>query len=46
VQALVVVSRLEKLAPGDVVELGDQLDQVDATVLGHIILGHGKAKSA
>ena len=39
VQALVVVSRLEKLSPPDVVELRDQLDQADTAVLGHVVLG-------
>ena len=39
VQALIVVSRLDKLSPGEVVELRDQLDQVDTTVLGHVVLG-------
>jgi Mrp family chromosome partitioning ATPase len=42
VDALVVVSRLERMSPGDLVELGDQLDQVDTTVLGHIVLGSKK----
>jgi Mrp family chromosome partitioning ATPase len=38
VHALVVVSRLEKMSPPDVVELRDQLDQADTAVLGHIVL--------
>jgi capsular polysaccharide biosynthesis protein/MinD-like ATPase involved in chromosome partitioning or flagellar assembly len=42
VDALVVVSRMERMSPGDLVELGDQLDQVDTTVLGHVVLGSKK----
>ena len=41
VDALLVVSRLEKMAPNDLVELRDQLEQVDTTVLGHVVLGGG-----
>ncbi|HKD32750.1 MAG TPA: Wzz/FepE/Etk N-terminal domain-containing protein [Gaiellaceae bacterium] len=42
VDALIVVSRLEKTSPNDLVELRDQLEQVDTTVLGHVVLGRGK----
>jgi Mrp family chromosome partitioning ATPase len=42
VDAMVVVSRLEKLSPGDLAELRDQLEQVDTSVLGHIVLTPGK----
>jgi tyrosine-protein kinase len=42
VDALLVVSRLEKMSPNDLVELRDQLEQVDTTVLGHVVLGRGK----
>jgi Mrp family chromosome partitioning ATPase len=41
VDAALVVSRLERMAPGDLVDLGEQLEQVDATVLGHVVLGTG-----
>jgi tyrosine-protein kinase len=37
--ALLVVSRLEKMSPTDLVKLRDQLEQVDTTVLGHVVLG-------
>ena len=42
VDALLVVSQLEKMSPNDLVELRDQLEQVDTTVLGHVVLGRGK----
>ena len=42
VDALVMVSRLEKMSPGDLAELRDQLEQVDTNVLGHIVLNPGK----
>lgn len=38
VDALLVVSRLEKMSPADLVELRDQLELVDTTVLGHVVL--------
>ena len=40
--ALLVVSRLEKMAPNELVELREQLEQVDTTVLGHVVLGSAK----
>jgi len=40
--AMLVVSRLEKMAPNELVELRDQLEQVDTTVLGHVLLGSGE----
>jgi phage FluMu protein gp41 len=45
VDALLVVSRLEKLSPHDLVELRDQLEQVDTTVLGHVVLGKGRKQA-
>ena len=39
---MLVVSRLEKMAPNELVELRDQLEQVDTTVLGHVLLGSGE----
>lgn len=42
VDAVMVVSRLEKLPPNDLLELGDQLAQVDSTVLGQVVLGRVK----
>jgi succinoglycan biosynthesis transport protein ExoP len=39
VDAALLVSRPERLSPGDVVELREQLEQVDATVLGHVVIG-------
>jgi Mrp family chromosome partitioning ATPase len=42
VDAVMVVSRLEKLPPNDLLELRDQLAQVDSTVLGQVVLGRGK----
>jgi capsular polysaccharide biosynthesis protein len=42
VDALLVVSRLEKMAPNELVDLRDHLEQVDATVLGHVVLGRGR----
>ena len=41
--ALLVVSRLEKSSPNELVELRNQLEQVDTTVLGHVVLGSGGA---
>jgi len=38
VDALLVVSRLEKLSPADLVELRDQLELVNTNVLGHVVL--------
>ena len=40
--ALLVVSRLEKMSPSELVELRDNLEQVDTTVLGHVVLGRGR----
>jgi Mrp family chromosome partitioning ATPase len=40
--ALLVVSRLEKMAPNELVELREQLEQVNTTVLGHVVLGSAK----
>jgi Mrp family chromosome partitioning ATPase len=40
--ALLVVSRLEKMSPNELVELREQLEQVDTTVLGHVTLGSAK----
>ncbi len=40
--ALLVVSQLEKMSPNELVELREQLDQVDTTVLGHVVLGSAK----
>jgi tyrosine-protein kinase len=45
VDAVMVVSRLEKLPPNDLLELRDQLEQVDSTVLGQVVLARGKAPS-
>jgi capsular polysaccharide biosynthesis protein len=42
VDAVMVVSRLEKLPPNDLLELRDQLAQTDSTVLGQVVLGRGK----
>jgi Mrp family chromosome partitioning ATPase len=42
--AVLVVSRPERLAPGDAVELREQLDRVDTPVLGHVVFG-GKSRS-
>jgi Mrp family chromosome partitioning ATPase len=42
VDGALVVSRLGRMSPGDVVELRDQLDALDTTVLGHVLL-NGKA---
>ena len=42
VDAVMVVSRLEKLPPNDLLELRDELAQVDSTVLGQVVLGRGK----
>ena len=39
VDAMLVVSRLERTSPNDLVELREQLEQVDTTVLGHVVLG-------
>jgi Mrp family chromosome partitioning ATPase len=39
VDAVVVVSRLEKLPPNDLLELRDQLAQVNSSVLGQVVLG-------
>jgi capsular polysaccharide biosynthesis protein len=39
--ALLVVSRLEKMSPNELVELREQLEQVDTNVLGHVVLGSG-----
>jgi tyrosine-protein kinase Etk/Wzc len=41
VDAVMVVSRLEKLPPNDLLELRDQLAQVDSIVLGQVVLGRG-----
>ena len=41
VDALLVVSRLEKMSPNDLLELRDQLEQVETVVLGHVVLGRG-----
>ena len=40
--ALLVVSRLEKMAPNELVELREQLEQVNTIVLGHVVLGSTK----
>jgi len=40
--ALLVVSRLEKMAPNELVELREQLEQVNTIVLGHVVLGSAK----
>jgi Mrp family chromosome partitioning ATPase len=45
VDALLVVSCLEKMSPNDLVELRDQLEQVDTTVLGHVVLGRGRRRA-
>jgi tyrosine-protein kinase len=45
VDALLVVSRLEKMSPNDLVELRDQLEEVDTTVLGHVVLGRGRRRA-
>lgn len=45
VDALVLVSRLEKLSPNDLVELRDQLEQVETAVLGHVVLSRGGSSS-
>jgi Mrp family chromosome partitioning ATPase len=45
VDALLVVSRLEKMSPIDAVKLRDQLEQVDTTVLGHVVLGKGRRQA-
>jgi len=45
VDALLVVSRLDKLSPNDLLELRDQLEQVDTTVLGHIVLGRRRRQA-
>jgi Mrp family chromosome partitioning ATPase len=39
VDAVVMVSRLEKLPPNDLLELRDQLAQVSSTVLGQVVVG-------
>jgi succinoglycan biosynthesis transport protein ExoP len=39
--AVLVVSRLDRMALGDAVELGEQLEQIDTTVLGHVVFGDG-----
>jgi Mrp family chromosome partitioning ATPase len=39
--ALLVVSRLEKMSPNELVDLREVLEQVDTTVLGHVVLGSG-----
>jgi len=41
VDAMLVVSRLERMSPADVVELREQLEQVDTTVLGHVVVEGG-----
>jgi Mrp family chromosome partitioning ATPase len=41
VDAVLVVSRLDRMALGDAVELGEQLEQIDTTVLGHVVFGDG-----
>ncbi len=46
VDALLVVSRLEKMSPNDLVELRDELEEVDTTVLGHVVLGRGRRREA
>lgn len=45
VDALLVVSRLEKMSPNDLVELRDQLEEVDTTVLGHVVLGRRRRQA-
>lgn len=45
VDAVLLVSRLERLSPGDAVELRDHLGQVDAPVLGHVVLGGGASSA-
>jgi capsular polysaccharide biosynthesis protein len=42
VDGAVAVSRLARMSPGDLVEVRDQLEGLDTTVLGHILLD-GKA---
>jgi polysaccharide biosynthesis transport protein len=44
VDAVMVVSRLEKLPPNDLLELREQLAQVDSTVLGQIVLGRASPR--
>ena len=39
VDAVLVVSNPARVAPGDVVELREQLEQVDTPVLGHVVVG-------
>lgn len=41
VDAVMLVSRLERLSPADAVAIRDHLGQVDAPVLGHVVLGGG-----
>jgi tyrosine-protein kinase len=42
--AVLVVSRPDRLSPGDAAELRDQLEQVDAPVVGHVVIGaHGSS---
>jgi hypothetical protein len=36
---VLVVSRPERLSPGDAVELREQLDRVETPVLGHVVFG-------
>lgn len=44
VDAVMVVSRLQKLPPNDLLELREQLAQVDSTVLGQIVLGRASPR--
>ncbi|HSB38397.1 MAG TPA: Wzz/FepE/Etk N-terminal domain-containing protein [Gaiellaceae bacterium] len=41
VDAVLVVSRPDRLHPSDAVELRNQLDLVDTPVLGHVVIGGG-----
>jgi tyrosine-protein kinase len=43
VDGALVVSRLGRMSPSDVVELRDQLETLDTTVLGHVMLDGKKA---
>jgi capsular polysaccharide biosynthesis protein len=45
VDAVMVVSRLEKLPPSDLLDLRDQLVEVDSTVIGQVVLGGGRSPS-
>jgi Mrp family chromosome partitioning ATPase len=39
VDAVVVVSRIERLHPTDAIEIRNELDYVDTPVLGHVVVG-------